>query len=235
METCCCVRKKTKSKCEYKQKSLFRGASPPMRAVLLVGLLGLLALALPARATLTNKFCTGLANINLDQTGDPLALFSLNNLCLEFRTASTFGLDLQGKVNYKGITYDAVPSTCVGTYLFAAPQTISFVYDLNATFCTPGNAVFGYCNWGCAKFANTYVPLFDNIDAPLIMSITPGPDTPSVTWGGLPYDLKLVCNTTSCGSASNLVPPAPLPANVSVTVRFHRSPLESTQRGLAKF
>lgn len=211
--------KKTKSKFHDAQVT-FRRGSPLMRAVLLVGLLGLLALALPTRATLTNKFCTGLANINLDQTGDPLALFSLNNLCLEFRTASTFGLELQGKVNYKGITYDAVPSTCVGTYLFAAPQTISFVYDLNATFCTPGNAVFGYCNWGCAKFANTYVPLFDNIDAPLIMSITPGPDTPSVTWGGLPYDLKLVCNTTSCGSASNLVPPAPLPANVSVTVRF---------------
>jgi hypothetical protein len=220
-------------------KSVSVTAEPPyaMRASWLFGaLVALLLIALPvARATLTNKFCTGLANINLDQTGDPLALFSLNNLCLEFRTASTFGLELQGKVNYKGITYDAVPSTCVGTYLFAAPQTISFVYDLNTTFCTPGNAVFGYCNWGCANFANTYVPFFDNIDAPLIMSITPGPDTPSVTWGGLPYDLKLVCNTTSCGSASNLVPPAPLPANVSVTVRFHRSPLESTQRGLAKF
>lgn len=179
--------------------------------------LGLLLVALTS-ATLTNKFCTGLNQVTLPQS-DPLAIYSLTNLCLGFVSASTFTLELQGIVRYNQVPYPAVTSTCTGTYLLAAPQTISFVYDLNSTFCTPGNSAFSFCTWGCARFANTYVPFFDDISAPLVMSITPGPDTPSTTWGGLPYDLKLVCNTTSCGSASNLVPPAPLPANASVTVR----------------
>jgi hypothetical protein len=192
-----------------------------MRAlgVLLAAVL-LLAAPLATHATLTNKFCTALANVNFDQDSDPPALFSLNNLCLEFRNATTFALELQGLVNYKGITYTAVTSTCVGNYFFAAPQTISFTYNLNSTICTPVSSLFGYCNWGCAKFADTYVPLFDDINAPMMMAITPGPDTPGVTWGGLPYDLTLTCNTTSCGSASNLVPPAPLQQNASFTVQI---------------
>lgn len=188
-----------------------------MRALFLF----LLCLAV-ASATLSNSFTAILGNVSIAAPpGSNDVNYFLSSLGLSFINATNFQLALTGTVKTKGYDLEAAPTTCYGSYVFASPDDISFIYDLSpsSVICTQQTTLkFGFCPWGCSKFAGTYVPFFDSIDAPKFMAITPGPDTPGVTWGGLPYNIKLSCNTTSCGSASNLIPPAPLPANSSVQV-----------------
>lgn len=190
--------------------------------LLLPFLLLLLSASPLASATLSNSFCASLNNVTLP--GDPFidASMVLSSVCTTYTNATNFALSLSGFAQYKGVYYSAATATCQGFYGFAQPQLITFAYDLSANnYCSQPSIPFGFCSWACAAFAGTYIPFFDNMAAPMIMEITPGPPTgtPIYNWGNLPYNLKLACNNTGCGSASNLVPPAPLPPNPSFTVR----------------
>lgn len=186
-------------------------------------LLALLLLASFASATLSNSFCTAVANVTLPNDPFPDATMLLSSVCVTYINSTNFALSLSGWSLYKDIQLSAATSVCQGFYGFAQPQLITFAYDLSTrNYCSqPSSVTFGFCNWACAAFAGTYVPFFDNITTPMIMEITPGPaeGAPVYSWGNLDYNLKLACNNTSCGTASNVVPPAPLPPNPVFNVR----------------
>jgi hypothetical protein len=168
----------------------------------------------PASAELSNSFCTGLANVAID--GSPpqpnINGYTLTSLCLSFYNATSYGLEMHGNVIYKNTYLPASDTTCIGDYLFAQDQRVTFSANLALPTCVaPTGAAFSFC-WACAKFVGTYVPFFDSIDAPTLLTIAPGDSQPQpYLWGGLPDSLLLVCNTTSCGSASDVIPPSPLP------------------------
>lgn len=191
-----------------------------MRALLL----GLVLCVALCGATLSNTFSTVLGNVSIasPSSGSSDVYYSLTSLGLSFINATNFELALTGAVIAKGYYLPAAPSTCFGYYMFAAPQIISFVYDLSvlSAICRQQTSIQYSLCYACAFFAGTYIPLFDSIDTPMMMAITPGPDTPGLTWGNLARDIRLSCNSTSCGTANNVVPPAPLPQNGSITVWY---------------
>jgi hypothetical protein len=176
----------------------------------------------PASATLSNSFCTDLDNVPIP--GFPpepnINGYVLNHFCVVFYNATSFGLQLSGSIISKNVIIPIGDTTCVGEYFFAQGQKITFSEDLAQPVCiSPTGAAYSFC-WACPRFAGTYVPFFDSIAAPMQLTIAPGDSQEQpFLWGGLTYSMNLQCNTTTCGSASNIFPPAPLPQNASFTVR----------------
>jgi len=183
-------------------------------------LVALLSLPTPASATLSNSFCASLDNLQVP--GSPMEPnvngYTLTSTCLVFYNATTMGLSLKGNVLYKNVYIPATDTICPGNYYFAQGQKITFDNNLKCITATSG-AAFSYC-WACAQFSGTYIPFFNSIATPMNLTIAPDASQPKpYLWGDLPYSLSLNCNSTSCGSASDVIPPAPLPANASYVVR----------------
>jgi hypothetical protein len=182
---------------------------------LVLALLFYLSFVSLVSATLQNSFCTGLSNTTISGwiPQPNVNAYTLSNVCLNFYNGTSFGLALNGFVNVKGTWLSVSATTCIGEYFFAQGQKIAFSENLAKSVClTSTGAAYSFC-WACPKFAGTYIPFFDSIDTPKHLSITPDASQPQpYLWGGLPYSMDLICNTTTCGSASGLIPPSPLPS-----------------------
>ena len=203
-------------------------AAAPRAWVALVAALLLLAAAGPASATLTGCFCNDqLANILLPNDPIPGVQYYASSLCLCYPSATTFTLQVNGRaIITQGNHNVSVPmASCSGVVFYAQPQLAVFTY--NATnYCTSDASAssISFCPWVCPAFGGTYEFLYDSATGTRMIAFAPGPVDPPQTWGGLAVGIKLLCNDTSCGDASGLVPPAPVPENFTVNVRH--SPMD---------
>jgi hypothetical protein len=189
--------------------------------LLLAPLCSLVLLLGAASAQLQNSFCASLTNpVPLTPSAPSTTYYGLTSLCATFQNSTYALFSLSGYVKDPTYGYYATSAACGATYLFAPPDLI----ELSSPSCsqTPSSKP-GFCSWECNALMGTYVPFFDNIAAPKILTINPlVTQEAALQWAGLPYPLELVCNTTGCGSATGLVPN--LQENVSYTVRrFRRS------------
>jgi hypothetical protein len=182
-----------------------------MRAVLLV-----LAALLPlASAVLSGSFCNDnlnyLALQNLAAGSNNPNYYALTSICTTFVNASSFELRVEGIVKVPGAP-SAFPAeaTCRGIYAFGGTGAIELAYD-PSSFCT-GTAV-GFCPWVCTQFGGSYGVVFaPNVETPKYLNINPASSqAPVYNWGALSISFPMACNTSSCGSASDIFPPAPIP------------------------
>lgn len=199
----------------------------PQRAMKQLLLLILLALLVPrSAAVLQNSFCSQPLNglpLPAPSNLSPYFSYSLSSLCLTWTTSSNYTISLAGLVYQNNLPL-AISAQCNGVYYWANPQDIIFALPSNApSYCTQTSGP-GYCNWACEQFAGTYIPFFDSVSAPMQLVINPS--TAGINWGSIVQPIPLFCNTSSCGSATGLVPN--LQQNVTYTVR--RSPLQSQNR-----
>lgn len=200
--------------------------APPLP--LWVGALVLVLLAASGtRATLQNSFCYNSGNsINTMNSGPltpPGFSFGVFDVCLTFTTFHNYSLSLVGVAKETQQGY-GVSATCAGQYAFAAPSFIQFVPQTCSQNVSTGQV--GFCKWACSQFSGNYFPFFDNFSAPAQLFVgTAPPNSPSLyNWGYLSQPMPMTCNTTSCGSASGVVPNPYQGGNVSYTVRrFHRN------------
>lgn len=195
-----------------------------MRALLLL----LLLLAASGYAVLSGSFCGALRDVAISSPSSPPTVrFKLAQICLTFVNDSYHKLSLSGLITPPAGGDIPSSAICTGTYSFAAPQEINFAYDMNTFgFCSSTTSGYSYCNWGCGLFGGTFIPFFDQAAAPTRLSITPQDPlaNPPVNWGNLPFSMALYCNTSSCGSAENLIPNVQsTPSTLNVTVRRSHS------------
>lgn len=191
-------------------------------------LLALLLLIGAASSVLENSFCDSvLHNVNLPGPNPGLGYsYWLSSICLTFDTPTNFTLSLSGTVKYTSLGY-LVTAFCKGNYYWAAPDLVVMAYESEApSYCSQSVSSPGFCPWVCPQFGGSFVPYFDEIAAPTEMTLN-NPSS-SVNWGSLPQSITLVCNTTSCGSAANLVPN--LQQNASYMVRRYPSCKASTNK-----
>jgi len=187
----------------------------PLPTLPLVALVLVALLATRASATLSGCFCNEqLSNALIPN--DPISgiQYFASSVCMCYPSADTFSLQIQGRaILTQGNHNVSLPmATCSGVVLYAQPQLAVLTY--NATnYCTAdtSSSPVSFCPWVCPAFAGTYNFLYDQPTGTRMIAFAPGPVEPPVSWGGLVVPIKLLCNDTSCGDASGLVPPAPLP------------------------
>lgn len=192
--------------------------------LLLAPLCSLFLLLGAASAQLQHSFCASLTNpVPLTPSAPSSTYYGLTSLCATFQNSTYALFSLSGYVKDVTYGYYATSAACGATYLFASPDEIV----LASPSCSQVPLEKpGFCSWECNELMGTYVPFFDNVAAPKIFTINPlVTQQAALQWGGLPYPLELVCNTTSCGSASGLVPD--FQQNVTYTVRRSSSLLQS--------
>ena len=197
-----------------------------MRRLLTLPLVALVLVALVATrasATLSGCFCNDqLANALLPNDPIPGVQYFASSVCMCYPSADTFTLQINGRALITSGNHNiSLPmASCSGVVLYAQPQLAVLTY--NATnYCSAdsSSSSVSFCPWVCAAFAGTYNFLYDLPTGTRMIAFAPGPVEPPVSWGGLVVPIKLICNDTSCGDASGLVPPAPIPENVTVDVR----------------
>lgn len=189
-------------------------------------LLLLLLFVCSALAVLENSFCADAQNMLIPN--DPFAnvnfyLAGHNAICLTFVNRTSFVLTVKGYATKESFNVSIGPAQCQGTYMWAAAQKVVFDFPAlsPAPFCTEHiiEPDYQFCSWVCGAFAGNYIPFFDNIPAPSIITIEPDTSSPPVNWGALTYPVPLYCNDTTCGSATGLVPNLN-PTSANFTVRF---------------
>lgn len=203
-------------------------------------LLLLLVFIVASRTVLQNSFCSPAQNVIVpyQNNPNPLVSYFLTDICLTFENSTAFALSLSGYAVKQAAVYAAGTAICRGTYLWANPQLVVFAYPpilpFPASTCAEPSSAYPLCPWSCESFGGPYLPFFNNITAPSILTIAPDPNYPAQNWGGLYVEVPLICNDTTCGTADDLVPN--LQANVSYTVRrllSLRNSSCSTARGRA--
>ena len=200
-------------------RHLPRPPSLPLVALVLVALV-----ATRASATLSGCFCNDqLANALLPSDPIPGVQYFASSVCMCYPSADTFTLQINGRALITSGNHNiSLPmASCSGVVLYAQPQLAVLTY--NATnYCSSGDSSsssVSFCPWVCTAFAGTYNFLYDQPTGTRMIAFAPGPVEPPVSWGGLVVPIKLICNDTSCGDASGLVPPAPMPENATFDVR----------------
>lgn len=188
-----------------------------MRASVLLVLLSSLALV---SSLLTHSFCgSGLSlTMTNEQAVSPPApvtiYYVLGSVCLTFTNATAFVLDVTGTVKdqYNPAPYE-VQAHCVGDYFFGSDYQLNLGYPAGApTFCSQNTGLPGFCPWACTQFGGSWTAFFaPPLSGPMLMTINPSSANPKLNWGGLVQSFPMACNTTSCGSASDIIPPAPIP------------------------
>lgn len=190
----------------------------PLVALVLVALV-----ATRASATLSGCFCNDqLANALLPNDPIPGVQYFASSVCMCYPSADTFTLQINGRALITSGNHNiSLPmASCSGVVLYAQPQLAVLTY--NATnYCSAdsSSSSVSFCPWVCTAFAGTYNFLYDQATGTRMIAFAPGPVEPPVSWGGLVVPIKLICNDTSCGDASGLVPPAPMPENATFDVR----------------
>jgi len=192
----------------------------PLVALVLVALV-----ATRASATLSGCFCNDqLANALLPNDPIPGVQYFASSVCMCYPSADTFTLQINGRaIITQGNRNISLPmASCSGVVLYAQPQLAVLTYNATNYCISSASSVFSFCPWVCPAFGGTYNFLYDQPINTRIIAFAPGPVEPPVSWGGLVVPIKLLCNDTTCGDASGLVPPAPLPDDATFDVRSPR-------------
>lgn len=188
-----------------------------MKLLLLLAFVGL------CYGTLSGSFCSailGLPIVNEQGPSFPSISYVVDTICVTFEDDTSFILQAKGAVKDQNNPAPySVEAHCTGRYFFGSDYQINLGYvQSTPSYCTQNTNLPGFCPWICTQFGGTWSTFFaPPLSAPMAMAIDPSSSNPDLNWGGLVQSFPMSCNSSSCGSASDLVPPAPIPAN---SVRF---------------
>lgn len=190
-----------------------------MRCVLL-----LLALAAAlVSATLSGTFCSDTLDLPItNKAGSPVPslTFTVSTVCLSFTSDQDFIVDIEGIVRDQNnpVPY-TVDSHCTGVYFFGSNYQIDLTYPASApSYCSDNTDLPAFCPWICTQLGGSWTAYFTPpLSQPLSMAIDPANNNPALNWMVLPQAFPMMCNTSSCGSAADIIPPVPIPNNSSST------------------
>lgn len=185
-------------------------------------------------ATLLGTFCNNdlhFDNIPSNGHGAPAATYHARSICFTFKANDTFELQIVGVVQLSPSVY-STQAVCTGSYFFGAGNTIVIGYEnYDPTICTQNSSLPGFCPWACAQFGGTYQAFFSQpLSEPRYFAVNPASVSPIYNWGLMEVTFPMECMNDTCGSATDIFPPAPIPQN---SVRDPIKPCPSTTNAIA--
>lgn len=166
-----------------------------------------------ANAALLGTFCSqdlGFASIPTNGRGIPRATFTASTICFTFVGNLSFQIFISGQVRIDPYAYNS-SAVCTGLSTFGAGNTIILAAE---TCQQDNNTLPGFCPWACLQFGGTYQAFFTQpYSDPRYLFINPASVSPIYNWGNMDVAFPMRCMNATCGSATDIFPPAPLPQN----------------------
>lgn len=191
-----------------------------MRALLILVLL--LASPCVHGAALSGCFCNSdLNNIAVPNSPQPSIQYFASSICFCATGANSFSIQVNGRalVQPNNINVSVPMATCSGNMFFDSFPLVVFSYNSTSYCSSSASSTTNFCSWVCTAFGGTYNFFYDQPTSTRMVAFTPEPIVPPIFWGDLKVPIKMICNDTTCGDASSVIPPVPLPDNITSNVR----------------